>query len=150
MENEKQAGTDELLKALVEEQKKTTLFLRILAVLTAVLLAAVLLTAVIIVPKMNRTLKQAQTVMADVEVLAEATNAALEGIPGLLEQCQISLGGIDEMVGNVNKLVEDNTEAITESIEKLNGVDFETLNQSIDELHSILEPIANFFGKFSR
>jgi len=141
--------SESLLRELINEQRKTTRFLQILAALTAVLLLTVFLTAVVIVPKMNRTLKQAETVMTEAEGLAEATGAALEGIPELLSQCQGSLTGIDEMVGNVNGLVEDNTEAITESIEKLNGVDFETLNQSIRELHSILEPIANFFGRFS-
>ncbi len=144
MENE----NNELLSALVREQKKTTLFLKIVAVLMAVLLVTVFLIAAVIVPKMNRTLKQAETVLADAELLAGATGTALEDIPELLSQCQGSLTGIDEMVGNVNDLVENNTEAITESIEKLNNVDFETLNQSISELHSILEPIANFFGQF--
>jgi hypothetical protein len=45
-------------------------------------------------------------------------------------------------------MVENNTEAITETVQKLNNVDFETLNNAIKNLNDAIEPLARFAGMF--
>jgi hypothetical protein len=55
---------------------------------------------------------------------------------------------VDALVSNVDGLVAISQEGVEQAMEKLNGIDFEALNQAIQDLSDVIEPIANFFNTF--
>ena len=50
------------------------------------------------------------------------------------------------MVENTNALIEDNAEALTDTVSQFSRIDFEGLNDSIQDLQDIISPIARLFG----
>lgn len=66
-----------------------------------------------------------------------------------MQQLSESMTGIDTMVGNVNTLVEDNMDAVTESLEKVQSIDIDKLNESIEHMSDVLEPLAGISNFFS-
>ena len=49
-----------------------------------------------------------------------------------------------------NGLVWQSSEALSQATEKLNRMDIESLNSAIRDLGAVVEPLAEFFGKFKR
>ena len=49
---------------------------------------------------------------------------------------------------NLNKLVDDNSQALTDAINNIAGIDFEGLNKAIKDLKDTVGPMASFFGRF--
>ena len=61
------------------------------------------------------------------------------------ELAQADLTG---MVENVDALVVTGQEGIEQAMDKINAIDFEALNQAIQDLSDVINPITNFFNKF--
>ena len=55
---------------------------------------------------------------------------------------------VDALVANVDGLVSTSQAGVEQTMEKLNGIDFEALNKAIQDLSDVIEPIANFFNTF--
>ncbi len=75
--------------------------------------------------------------------------AAMEEMSGTMRQLSATMNGIDQMVGNVNTLVEDNMDAVGEALSKVQEIDIDKLNESIARMSDVLGPLANisnFFG----
>ncbi len=124
-----------LLTELVELQKKTAkrqLIAMTASVVTAVCFAIAL---IIIVPMMTRMSKEVSAMVAD-------TGELIKEADGLLGQAGDSLEGIDNMIGNVNKVVVDNTQAATEAISNIQNIDIDQLNEAIRNLSDAVEPLA--------
>ena len=52
------------------------------------------------------------------------------------------------MVNNVDGLVTTSQEGIEQAMEKINAIDIEALNQAIQDLSDVINPISTFFNKF--
>ena len=52
------------------------------------------------------------------------------------------------LIENVDSLVNTNNSSISGVLEKVNGIDFDSLNSSIKDLSDIISPLADFFGAF--
>jgi len=52
----------------------------------------------------------------------------------LLEHMETSLQEVDQVVDSANSLLADNTQAVTEAVEKINAIDFEGLGDGINTL----------------
>ena len=52
----------------------------------------------------------------------------------------------DKLMDDADKLLNDNSGSIADIMVKLNGIDFDKLNQSIQRLSEILIPISKLFG----
>ena len=50
------------------------------------------------------------------------------------------------MVENINILVESSQESLGQATAKIDSIDIETLNQSIQDLSTVIGPIARLFG----
>ena len=124
----------ELLVELVKSQRKDTRGQKITAYATIALFAAVAIALIIIVPK--------------VTTLINELTYSLEEMNDLVAQAQTSLGGIDDMIANVDKVVVDNTDSVNEVLENFNKVDFDHLNQAITDLGNVVEPLSKFFQSF--
>ena len=87
----------------------------------------------VFVPLAANTLEKVNT------TLTEAENVAVSA--------QESLDEIDEMVNNFNGVIVDNTDSVNDALKKVGEIDVQSLNKSIEELASILDPLARLFGK---
>ena len=111
----------DLLVELVKLEKKTSKRTGIVAFSMVVIAAVVLASAVLIVPKVVTTLTAAET------TLEHATN--------LMGEVNNSLDGMNKMISNVDTVLTDNTEAMSEAIKKISDIDIEGLNDSIKKLN---------------
>jgi len=78
-------------------------------------------------------------------------------ISAKVEHVESSLTAIDQLVDdagvlieNTNTMVTDNADTVAETVQKLNEVDIETLNEAIENLNTAIEPLSNFAGLFQR
>ena len=52
------------------------------------------------------------------------------------------------MVDNVDSLVITGQQSLQQTMDKLNTIDFDALNQAIDDLSSVIEPLAKLSNLF--
>ncbi|HAE81667.1 MAG TPA: hypothetical protein DCG70_08985 [Lachnoclostridium sp.] len=118
----------ELLIELVRTQRRDTFLEHVTAVINLVFLAVMILVLVILVPKAVTTLREVDRTVKEVNTLAL--------------EAQESLDGIDVMVGNVDKMVVENTDAVTTALNQINQVDYQKLNEAISSLNATVTPLA--------
>ena len=53
---------------------------------------------------------------------------------------------LGETVKNINNLTLNATGDLSKAMDKLNSIDLDTLNDSIQDLHNIIEPLAKMFN----
>ena len=143
IENEASA-VEQLLK---EEQKQSRL-IRILMIANVILAVGMLIALLIIVPKVTTMVSDAEKALANVEDLSQQAKTALNDLQGLAEQAEESLDGIDEVVENANGILVENASGMNEAIDNFNSMDFEKLNQAINDLSDAVAPLASFARMF--
>ncbi|MCI2048434.1 MAG: hypothetical protein LKJ76_01800 [Lachnospiraceae bacterium] len=90
----------------------------------------------LLVPTLINTLKTADTAIKDAQISVRQINV-------LVDSAQSSLTKIDEAVNNANVVIKDNSENVTDAVQKIDNIDFDSLNSSIQRLNDSLEPFAN-------
>ena len=123
----------ELLIEIARQQRKEAKSGRISAIAMICLVVAFVIALSVFVPLAANTLEKVNT------TLTEAENVAVSA--------QESLDEIDEMVNNFNGVIVDNTDSVNDALKKVGEIDVQSLNKSIEELASILDPLARLFGK---
>ncbi len=146
LEKLQEMSDHDLLVELVKSQRKDAEGQRITALCSLLMFVVLSAALLIIVPKVITTLNTVETAVQQTTTLMQQTQSAVQQTTTLVDQAQQSLDGIDDMVSNVNQLVEDNTQQVNDAMTNFNSVDFERLNQAIDDLASIVEPLANLLG----
>ena len=121
-------NSEELLRQLVTWQKKQVRQTR-LAMLVGFLLAAAILAALVLLAP-------------SVIKLADEVESSLSEVNRMTASAQ-------ELIGNANAMVTENTDAVSETIRKLNEVDFEGLNTAIHDLEDAVRPLAELARKLS-
>ena len=58
------------------------------------------------------------------------------------------IGSISAMAENANSMLADNTEGVSEAVEKLNSIDFDALNDAISSLGEAVGPLAQLARLF--
>ena len=129
----------ELLLDLAREQRRTSRYTKMIGASCIGICAAVCISLAIVVPQVLKTLSNVNKTVTSAYTVAENASA-------MIESAQESLDGIDTMIENVDTVVVENTQSVTEALNKINEVDFETLNKSIQDLHSVVEPLAQMFA----
>lgn len=123
----------ELLIEIAKGQRKEARSGRIAAIATVALALAFMITLSVFIPTAVSTLNKINT------TLEEAENVAVAA--------QDSLGEIDEMVGNFNNVIVDNTDSVNKALSQVSEIDVDSLNRSIKELADILDPLARLLGR---
>ena len=122
----------ELTLELVKGQKKQTKIRVISVVLNVLILAALAAGLLYAVPTAVETMTQVQSVLDEVDDLSV--------------QARESMVKADKLMDDADKLLNDNSGSIADIMVKLNGIDFDKLNQSIQRLSEILIPISKLLG----
>ncbi|MCR5371354.1 MAG: hypothetical protein K6E83_11680 [Clostridium sp.] len=123
-----QMDNRELLIELTRMQRRDTFLEHISALAAIGMFIVMLLVFMVIVPKAVITLREVDRTVKEVNTLAK--------------EAQDSLDGIDVMVGNVDKMVVENTDAVKNSLEQISKVDYVTLNAAIKNLNDTVTPLA--------
>lgn len=133
--------SQELLRELVKNSEKQLFYSR-MAAFTAVI--AVILLAVcmmIAVPPVIKTVNQANDIMVQASETIELADTAIESVTEMSQS-------ITDMGNNMDAFITENSESVQEIMKKFDEIDFEGLNGAIKDLGDVVEPLANFFGKF--
>lgn len=75
---------------------------------------------------------------------AEQVLSNLETITGELEKLDMV-----QMVDNINSLVTTSEQGVEEALGAIQKIEFETLNQAIEDLAAVVEPMADLANKFN-
>ena len=112
-----------------------------LMLVCAVCMAVLVVMVFRLMPQINEILAQAQHAFNQVGTVLD-----------YLEQTSYQLSQVDlqGMVSNVDGLVTTGQQSLEASMEKLNGVDFEALNNAIKDLAAVIEPLAKMTKVFGR
>ncbi len=120
--------TMELLEEMHKNNKKNLMYQRLSTVLMLIFVAAVLF----LLPNIISTLNTAKATLTHMNDAITEMEEALESVSVLAEEGELAMDGMNS------------------ALEKVNEFDIETLNEAIQDLSDVVEPMANFFGKFSR
>ena len=126
----------DLLVELLKSQRSHLNFQKIMTGATVAIFAALAVSLLILVPRTVKLLSKLHQTVDEAEIM--------------ISEAEDSLDQIDEMVGNLNVTITDNSKNLTEAVEKMNNIDFETLNQAINDFSDTVEPMARFFNQFKR
>lgn len=127
-----------LLKEIREENEKQRKYMRrllhfmqatVLAVVILIVLAAGSIASVL--PRLNEVSRQTEEVIANLEV-----------VTGQLAEADLA-----GMIENVNTLVVSSESGMQEALGKIDAINLEALNQSIEDFSAVVEPLARLFGK---
>ena len=136
MENERLL---KLLEQMENSNRKQVLYARLQFIFTALssLCCIVLLICGLkVLPQLQSAAIQAETVLTNLETVT--TELAESDLIGMVEN-------IDSLVGNVDGLVSTSQTGVEQAIEKINAINFDALNEAIEDLSAVIEPIAKFF-----
>ena len=105
---------------------------QITALASILILAVVIYTASILIPKINVTYQNIQLILEDMRVITS----------------ELADAELDQMIGNIDHLVVSSEKNINDALVKVNSIDIEELNRAIQNLSDVVEPLAQFFGRF--
>ena len=123
---------EDLMSVLVKLQKKQLFYNRVIAVLLLVFVLVLLC----FLPSIFRTLKTAEA------TLVNANEAVLQA-KDAIEQAETTLE-------DVSRFANEGTKGLTESLEKIQSIDIDSLNKDIENLGAVVEPMAKFFNVFKK
>jgi len=92
-----------------------------------------------IMPRLSGFVDEAEKLLGQAEVVL--TN--LEEVTEELTELEFA-----QMVEDVDNLVRSSQAGLEETLEKVNSIDIEKLNEAIDDLSKVVEPLTKFFKVF--
>ena len=114
-------NTEELLRQLLAYEKKQLRHTRLATFVNVLLVVGVLAALVLVVPRALDSLAEVNRLTASAQ----------------------------ELIGNANTMVTENTDAVTDTIQRLNEVDFDSLNSTIHDLEDAIRPVAELARKLT-
>lgn len=120
------------LQKLMEKQNQYAKWQCILTAAAAACCLGFFVLVLTVLPQIREVAGQMEAVLTDLEAVTE-------------ELAQADLKG---MVEDVDAFVTTGQSAVEQATEKLNIIDFETLNRAIEDLADVVEPLAKFFNVF--
>ena len=117
-------SSEELLAELLKLQKRTARQSLIRMIASLLVLAGIVVAVCILYPHVKAIISDVQTSLAEINsITADAK----------------------ELIKNANTMITENTEAVGETVQKLNNVDFKKLNEAIASLNDVVKPLAALF-----
>lgn len=132
----------DLLEQMEKANRKQVAYARlqfIFSVIAAICCILLLLAGVKVLPQLQEAVLQAETVLTNLETVT--TDLAQADLIGMVEN-------VDALVTNVDGLVGTSQEGVEQTMAKINAIDFDALNDAIQDLSDVIEPIAKFFNTF--
>lgn len=114
--------------------KKQNTMMRCLMAVMLGIFVILAIAVIVLVPKISMTLSKADTALTN-------ANTTLTQVNELAKNAETTMSNLDTVLGQ-------SSEGIASTMEKLNAIDFEGLNQSIEDLGNVVSPLSKFFGTF--
>jgi predicted PurR-regulated permease PerM len=134
---------EDLGRKIYENSQKSLMLQRISAICVAGLFAVVLIAAIMVIP---RTLR-----------LIDEVHTAAQSVTDTVSKAEVAINDLSEMANsledtseNFDKLIAENSGALTDSLDKIANIDFEGLNKGIQDLQNAVGPFANLMSRFGR
>ena len=93
-------------------------------------LVVVIVCVAVLMPRVLQTFDQADAILADLEA---GTSQLAESLP--------------QMIEDLNALVSGSRDGISEAIGKIAAIDIDSLNEAIQDLKTVIEPLARLLGR---
>ena len=135
--------SQESMDKMLERMNKQLFYTRILAVAALGLFLVFFLSAVIVVPRVCGTLKQ-------VNSLAENATGTLEAANQALSEVSEMSGEITGVSTQLSEFITENAQTLSDAATDISEIDFEGLNQAIQDLQDAVGPFANLMNSFRR
>ena len=138
----------------MEENRKQTAYARwqcIFTAVAAVCCVGVFAVVLSVLPQIWGAVGQLETVLTDLDTVTGTLDGELDTILTNLDTVTRELAQADlkGMVADVDSFVTTGQGAVEQVTEKLDIIDFETLNRAIEDLADVVEPLARFFNVFN-
>ena len=121
-------------------RNKQLFFIKLAGISMVVIAAAIVISLMVLVPKAVATMNKANLLMGQAEEIMTKAETSLDDIDTMT-------GEITEAAQGINTLVDENAQALKDSMERIGSIDFEGLNSAIEDLHAVVEPLARLFGR---
>ncbi len=132
----------EYLEKLEKSNKQQVRYARVqclFSVAAAVCCVLLLLTVAKIVPDIKALSNEISGVAAQADVVLNNLETVTE---------ELAAADLDGLVTDVNTLVNTSQQGMEGALEKLNGLDIDTLNQAIKDLADVVKPLAKALSIF--
>lgn len=134
MENQEQI--QKLLEKMEANSRRQLFYSRIQFFITL----ALTLCCVLLLVRIRQFLPQIELLA----VQAEQVLTNLEAVTGELQKLDLV-----EMVENINALVNTSREGVEEALNTIKEIRFDSLNQAIEDLSAVIQPMADFVKRFN-
>lgn len=131
-DNKKMLELMEKIEKNSRRQLRTSWILCACAIVAMVCCAGMLLTALRFMPQVHDLMSQMQTVLGNLEKTTD----------------QLASVDLKSMVSSVDALVTTGQESLKQTMDKLNQLDFETLNTAIEALGKVVEKLQKVVSIF--
>lgn len=125
----------ELLRKIEKSNRQkagTNILVCIFMLAAAISCVAICLMIYRLLPQVNSLMGQLETVLSNLEQTSR----------------QLAALDLEAMVSNVDALTVYAQDSLRQTMDKLNTIDFETLNKAIEDLAKVIQPLAKFAGMF--
>lgn len=133
MENKEMLELLQKIEKTNRQQVRTTRLLCILALAAALVCIAVFVLIFAYLPRVDAVVTQMQTVLTNLEATTEEL-ASLD---------------LSQMMDGIDALVSSGQESLQQTMDKLNTLDFTTMNKAIKDLADVVEPLAKLANRFN-
>lgn len=122
-------------RRLLEKQCRLT---RLLSVLFLCLVAVVAVFLFTLLPRITETLDELNVVMENTqEITSEIKTADING----------TIQSLNDTLESVSGLVDDSAESLSQTLQKMEAMDIDTLNKAILDLYQVVDPLASLFSR---
>ena len=126
----------QILERLEKNSRRQLLHTRlqtIFGIICTVFCGILLINLLAFIPKLESLISQAEVLLRDLDTVTQ----------------QLAKLELSTMVENINGLVITSQTSVEEALDKINEIDFETLNQAVKDLSNVVKPLADFARKIS-
>ena len=146
---EQNSELQQVLKSLEESSRKQVRYARlqfIFSLLAAVCCVFILIAVVKYIPQLQALTTQIQDMATQLQGLATHAENVMTNLETVTDA--LASADLEAMVDNVNSLVVSSQDGVKQTMEKLNTINLDALNQAIANLSAVVEPLAKFFKVF--
>ena len=146
MQQQEQLDVHQLLERLDKSNRQQVKYARLQCLFSAVAAVCCVILFVSVnslMPQIQQLSSQLETVLANLEVVT--TQIAELDLKGMVQSAE---GDLKTMVQNVDSLVNTSQAGVQETLKKLNSIDFNKLNQAINDLSAVVQQLSRFFNVF--
>lgn len=132
-----------LLESIEKSNRKQATFARlqmVLSLMSVLCCVALLIAGLTFLPKIQAIVTEAETIVTNMEALT--TELAKTEFTDVVNN-------INSLVSNVDDLVTTSQQGVEDTMTKINAIDFDALNQAIQDLSNVIEPLAKVVKRFS-